>query len=236
MVFKKIFSSPIHSAVSSDDIDHADSGIHRLKRKVLKIMVLGEKSSGKSSIIKYQVESSGFTYQPPKSDQEVVEGQNCFIVVDGKDVTVRLVEAPEMNDLGLMVECIKDCDGFVLVVDVCNPQSSLHNLNRYKSLLIENLHMSQIPCIIVGNKVDLENDRKISKPLIMSLATKFFVDKSAEVAECSALTGKGVNELFAMLYTIIRQSQNEDRPAIKSKSKKGLLSSSSESEDPGEWL
>ncbi|KAG2393490.1 hypothetical protein C9374_007021 [Naegleria lovaniensis] len=236
MVFKKLFASPINSAVSSDDIDHVDAGIHRLKRKVLKIMVLGEKFSGKSSIIKYQVENSGFTYQSPKSDQEVVEGQNCFIVVDGKDVTVRLVDAPEMNDLGLLIECIKDCDGFVLVVDVCNSQSSLQNLNRYKSLLMENLHMSQIPCIIVGNKIDLESERKISKQHIVNTATKFFVDKSAEVAECSATTGKGVNDLFATLYTIIRQSQREDRPVIKSKSKKSLLSSSSESADPGEWL
>jgi len=239
---KRFFFPTSKSSISdsADDSDYLEqslsSGTHRYNRKVLKIMILGEAKTGKTTMIKQQVESSGFVYQAAKSDQDVLEGQNCFITcLDGKDATVRLVDSPG-NDLGLTIDCIKDCDGFVLVYDVTSPKS-LQGLNRIKSLLLENLAMSSIPCIIVGNKIDLveasASERKVTKDQARNVATRFFIDRDAELGECSGKSGNGVNDVFSLLYSKIKESQVNDRAIVKgtTKQKRGLLSSKSESND-----
>ncbi|EFC49513.1 ras GTPase [Naegleria gruberi] len=195
-------------------------------------MILGDGESGKTSIAKQQIETSGFTFKQPKSDQEVLEGQNCFVIVDGKDVTVKLLDSPPGNDIGLTIECVKDCDGFILVVDLSRPKT-LQVLNRYKALMLENLSMSTIPCVIAANKCDLE--RQLSMSQVNAFAKNFFIDRSIASFECSALSGSGINDMFSFLYNLIKTSQKEDKPIIKAKQKRGLLSSSSES-NADEWF
>ncbi|KAL9655640.1 hypothetical protein ABK040_002303 [Willaertia magna] len=227
-MFKRLFGS---STAEGDDIIIADNSTHRYNRKVKKILILGDPSVGKSSIIKFAMKESGFEYSIPKSELEIKDGQNCFVrdTSTGKEVSIKLVDVPNTNDIGLILECIKGCDGFILVIDVTN-ESSFQSLNRYKSILMDNLSgMISIPCIIVANKIDLKNRRSITIEQVQNKANKFFLTKSAEYCECSALSGDGVLHIFESIYSLIRQSQQEDKPIIKASKKKGMLNSTSES-------
>jgi small GTP-binding protein len=81
-------------------------------------------------------------------------------------------------------------DGMMLVYDVTR-SSSFSNVNNWYSTSVK-YGLSGVPRILIGNKVDLKDEKKIILPMAEHLSQKL----NAPFFETSALTGENVSNIF----------------------------------------
>jgi len=83
------------------------------------------------------------------------------------------------------------------------------------------LSTSQIPIMLVGNKLDLEDERQVTTEMGRNLAAKF----SCGFLEASAKTNTNVKEIFFELVRMINKwrEKNPVESAEKKKKKPGCL-------------
>ena len=84
--------------------------------------------------------------------------------------------------------------GFILLYDITD-RSTFEDLDKWISLIKNYKDISQFPIVIVGNKIDLEDKRKVST----EEGRKFALSHNLLFLETSALTGKGLKEAFSIL-------------------------------------
>ncbi len=94
-------------------------------------------------------------------------------------------------------------DGMLLVFDTTRTSTFSNVKNWYNTTFKYGL--SGIPRFLIGNKIDLKDERKISKEahvahLVEELNTPYF--------ETSALTGENVDLIFKEMATAVFQSKN----------------------------
>ena len=112
---------------------------------------------------------------------------------------------------------LRNAEGVVIVFDVTS-QESFDNVKGWINSVKSNIGENVIPIIIVGNKIDMENLREISK----EDGNKIASENGFKYFETSAKTGKGVDEAFKELVNQILdiQDKNDDekvdeRPSVK---------------------
>jgi small GTP-binding protein len=94
--------------------------------------------------------------------------------------------------------------GIILMYDI-TVEKSYENLANWMTV-IEQL-AKNIPLILIGNKIDLEKERKISKEKGKEFADRYNID----LFESSGKTGENVEESFIFLgEQIVRLSKNSD--------------------------
>ena len=89
---------------------------------------------------------------------------------------------------------VKNTQGLLLTYDITSRESFEH-LNQWISQIKDSQDISIFPIVIVGCKFDLEDKRKVSTEEGQQLAEKY----NLTFFETSALTGKGVKEVFTTL-------------------------------------
>ena len=89
---------------------------------------------------------------------------------------------------------VKNTQGLLLTYDITRRESFEH-LNQWISQIKDVQDISIFPIVIVGCKFDLEDKRKVSTEEGQQLAEKY----NLTFFETSALTGKGVKEVFTTL-------------------------------------
>ena len=88
-------------------------------------------------------------------------------------------------------------DGILLVFDTTR-SSTFSNINNwYKSA--QKYGLSGVPRILIGNKVDLKDERKIILPMAEHLSEKL----NAPYFETSALTGDNVKVVFNKIAELV---------------------------------
>ena len=113
---------------------------------------------------------------------------------------------------------IRNAEGVVIAYDVTNSES-FDNLKFWISSIKTNLFEKNIfiPIIIIGNKIDLEDMRDISK----DVASAFAKENNFKYFETSAKTGEGVDEAFRDLVNqILANSDKNEEATIERKSVK----------------
>eukprot|EP01016_Furgasonia_blochmanni_P045163 TRINITY_DN6333_c0_g1_i5.p1 TRINITY_DN6333_c0_g1~~TRINITY_DN6333_c0_g1_i5.p1 ORF type:complete len:234 (+),score=43.32 TRINITY_DN6333_c0_g1_i5:62-703(+) len=111
---------------------------------------------------------------------------------------------------------IRDGKGFVVIYSVTSPDSFIEVRNILKR--IERVkNTKRAPTVIVGNKIDLENKRKVPTEDGKKLAQEF----DCPFIETSAKTGLNCNEVFNELVRTIRA---REQPTTAAK-EKGFLQS-----------
>ena len=89
---------------------------------------------------------------------------------------------------------VKNTQGLLLTYDITR-RESFEDLNQWISQIKDSQDISIFPIVIVGCKFDLEDKRKVSTEEGQQLAEKY----NLTFFETSALTGKGVKEVFTTL-------------------------------------
>ena len=89
---------------------------------------------------------------------------------------------------------VKNTQGLLLTYDITS-RESFEDLNQWISQIKDVQDISIFPIVIVGCKFDLEDKRKVSTEEGQQLAEKY----NLTFFETSALTGKGVKEVFTTL-------------------------------------
>ncbi|EGC36269.1 hypothetical protein DICPUDRAFT_78083 [Dictyostelium purpureum] len=130
-------------------------------RRVIKIVIIGEKSVGKTSILKRYVDQRFITLKPTIG----IDFVNKDVMVNDQMVTLQLWDTSGQERFrSLEVSYYRGADCCILVFDVTS-EKSLHDLKLWRDDFIEKTGVQDadnFPFVVLGNKVDDPN-RKIKE-------------------------------------------------------------------------
>ena len=162
-----------------------------------RIMVLGESKVGKTSLIKrYTKDQFGGIYLTTVG----MDFQDKIIDIEDKKIRLQIWDtAGQERFRNVTKSYFQSSDGFVLVYEIIDSQS-LENLKFWiEQIKINGKENPNL--ILVGNKCDLANERKVSNEEGENFAKKYNI----KFFEASAKDGTNVNELFFYLGKTIYQ-------------------------------
>ena len=162
-----------------------------------KLIVIGDENVGKTSIIN-RFKSNQFTgeYEPTVG----LDFQSMSLYIDDQNVTLLLYDtAGQEKYRSLIPLYTKDAHIIFLIYDISNYDSFTNVEKWYDSL--SNVNKEEAIFFLVGNKVDLVEERKVKE----EEGKEFAEQHNFIFQEISALTGDGIQELFMnKLLTQIR--------------------------------
>ncbi|MFX0029172.1 MAG: Rab family GTPase [Candidatus Hermodarchaeota archaeon] len=166
---------------------------HDRSEMIYKIIVIGDPAVGKTSLLtNFCGDKFQYEYVPTVGvniTKEKVTVKNDM----GKDTNISLMVwdvAGQPQFYMLHRPYFNGADGMMLVYDVTR-SSSFSNINNWYSTAVK-YGLSGIPRILIGNKIDLKDEKKIILPMAEHLSQKL----NAPFFETSALTGENVSEIF----------------------------------------
>ena len=198
-------------------------------RYIIKILTLGDTLVGKTSIVLRF------------SDDKFLEKQIATIGIDYKTKYIKVGEdlvkvflwdtAGQERYKNVVKQYYNGANGVLLIYDVCC-RESFERIDFWLNELKEKNKIDELYIILVGNKIDLEDKRVISK----EEGEKYASDNNINYSEVSAKTGTGIINLFKKItkgsLNLILKLNNEriedkkqvftylDNKSLKSKDKK----------------
>ena len=156
----------------------------------LKIVLLGDEGVGKSSLIVRYVKNK-FKHE--------------YISTMGVDFLIKNLTLPNEDSIKMVVWDIggqqewkaklhlylQGSDGAIIVSDLTR-KKTLTGLNFWFDAIEKHLKIDDLPIVIVGNKLDLEKQRKVSSEELKNASTH-------PTFETSAKTGETVEEMFSLI-------------------------------------
>ncbi|KAL7714692.1 Ras family GTPase RAS1 [Entamoeba marina] len=177
-----------------------------MQHHLVKLVVLGDGGVGKSSIV---IRKTNEIFVD-EYDPTIEDSYRKLINVCGEQIMLDILDTAGQEEyIALRGQWTLEGDGFILVYSITD-HSSFEEVKEYHKRLyrIKDFDVGQfLPIIVVGNKIDLENERQISFEEGQQLADEWNVD----FIECSAKEDINVNELFE----IITLSVIENLPSFK---------------------
>ena len=178
--------------------------------KTCQILIIGDSEVGKTCLI--QRYANGIF----KGDYIMTVGLDFHTkqeMINNLTVSIKLWDtAGQERFKALTPSFFRNAEGVVLAYDVTNSES-FDNLKFWINSIKTNLFEKNIfiPIIIIGNKIDLEDMRDISK----DIANKFAKENNFKYFETSAKTGEGVDEAFRDLVNQILANSDKNEEAAK---------------------
>ncbi|KAH0786464.1 small GTP-binding protein [Histomonas meleagridis] len=158
--------------------------------KSLKIILVGEAGVGKTSIVQRLTEDV-FDNQ---SNATVGSANTIYTLKRDKkdDITLKIWDTAGQERYRSLIPMFFNGAAIAFIVyDITNEDSFIH-LKEFHKLIEENAP-EEIKCVLIGNKNDLDSERKIPYESAVnygdSIGASFYV-------ECSAKSGVGIKELF----------------------------------------
>jgi small GTP-binding protein len=155
---------------------------------------LGDGAVGKTSIIRKYVEN------------KISESYSATIGVDIMNTSVKTISdlavslniwdiAGQTHFKPIRGKFYAGAEAAIVIFDVTRPETFKH----IKEWIIEtnNELKTEIPMVLVGNKIDLHEERKVSKEDLN--VEKQGHSNIFSVFETSALTGEGINSVFQLI-------------------------------------
>ena len=171
-----------------------------IKKLKFNVIVLGEQSVGKTSIISRlkgkefedtTLSTAGIDYY---IDDKIIEGVKYkFKIFD---------TAGQERYKSIAGSTIKLADGFIIVFAIDN-KKSFEQVQYWINRVEEEVDLSKKPLILVGNKMDLE--RVVPKDDVDNFTKPKFI----KYLETSAKTGSNIREIFDTLYNDIFQLNSQ---------------------------
>ena len=135
----------------------------------------------------------------------IVHGFHTFQLSDGSLVNVNIVDtAGQENFRALSSQYYKRADGILLVYDITN-EKSFENIKGYYFEQIKEKCKKNIKIIVLGNKTDLEEDRKVNPKEGANFAAK----NGYMFLETSCLKNRNVADSFETLIELIYRELEE---------------------------
>ncbi|KAK5581471.1 hypothetical protein RB653_001504 [Dictyostelium firmibasis] len=158
-------------------------------KKNYKLITLGSSGVGKTSI-SFRFVSNIFITE---YDPTVEDAYKKDYVFDGKELKLELIDTAGQEEYssGLHDKAIRSCDGFILVFSITS-RESFQKIKDLREKILWVKDKDRVPMVIVGNKSDMEKDRRVSKNEARSLAEEF----ECRYIETSAKTSENIELLF----------------------------------------
>lgn len=127
------------------------------------------------------------------------------MVVNGVNYHLTVIDTAGLEPQGQIPQQYIKSHGFILVYSIADRQS-FETINDIYDRLVEELGKKNVPLILIGNKSDLNEQRRISFEAGNQLAQKWrAMGSQASFIETSALTGDKVEDVFVTLLNSIDQ-------------------------------
>ena len=157
----------------------------------LKLAVLGQTLVGKSALT-YRFISDKF---PTEHDTTIEDQYKINTTIDEHNCRLEILHTAGQDDYQSMLDTwINFAEGFVLVYSI-DDRESFESLKDKYDRVVKNKSDDVYSVIIVGNKCDLEDKRKVTKEEGESYAKS----KGVDFMEVSALKTINVKETFVKL-------------------------------------
>ena len=180
----------------------------------IKILTLGDTLVGKSSIV---LRFSDNRFDDNQLATIGIDYKTKYIKVKDASVKVLLWDtAGQEKFRNIARQYYKGANGVLLIYDVCD-RKSYERIGFWMDELKQNNEIEQLYIILVGNKIDLEEKRVVTR----EEAEKYAEDNNINYLEVSAKTGEGILDLFnevtkgTMDKVFNDQDNNEDKEKIK---------------------
>ena len=159
----------------------------------LKIVLLGDDHSKKSSLIFRYIHNRN----PTEQDPIIEDSYTCSININGKNYEQKIIDtAGEEDYQNMLDEWINLGDGFLLVFALDNSRSFIRLKSKYQRIFQNK--KNKYPFVLVGNKCEIpENEREISRNEAEELAKNWGVEYF-EVSDKTDCNGN-VNLVFEIL-------------------------------------
>jgi GTPase KRas protein len=179
------------------------------------VAIIGPGTVGKSSITRRFVQGL-FAYD---YDPTIEDAYRKNLTVDGKPCVLDILDTAGQEDyVALRSTWMRERDGFLLVFSLCD-RSTFEGLMPFVEQLYS-IHEEELfapPVVVIGNKSDLTSERQISYEEGLEFAMK---QADGIYIECSALTGKGIQQAFERVTKEMRKiAKQKAKKANSTKSK-----------------
>ncbi|CAH1796493.1 unnamed protein product [Owenia fusiformis] len=179
---------------------HQANGVKKTGVRVYKIVILGDGGVGKSALTMQFVCHTFQDYHDP-TIEDAYEKQ---AVIDGDVAKLDILDTAGQPEFTAMREqYMRQGEGFLICYSITD-RRSFDVAMEYKKLIDRVRKRDDIPIILVGNKYDLEKQRKVTTEEGKSLARQF----SCPFFETSAAHRHFVDDSFHTLIRVIRQKEN----------------------------
>jgi GTPase KRas len=133
----------------------------------------------------------------------LINKKNRQVVIDNELCRLEILDTAGQEEfLALREQWIRESDAFLIVYSITS-RSSFDNLNSFFDQVERVKDSDYVPIILVGNKVDLENKREVSK----EEAQIFAVERQVQYFETSAKTRINVEEAFFQIVRLARSGK-----------------------------
>ena len=170
-----------------------------IKRTVLSLITLGESNVGKTSL------SQHFIGQKFKETKFATIGVDFFpknIEINGFKIKLKIWDTAGQELYRKIVSnTIRNAMGILFVYDI-TALESFNQLDYWFDEVNKLVNIKLFPCVLVGNKLDCEEKREVSKEKGFQLALKY----KFSFYETSAKTGLSVDDAFNDLIRKIYES------------------------------
>lgn len=163
--------------------------------------MLGGGGVGKSSItIQFIQHEFSAEYDPTIEDSYRKQ-----VEVDYKHYLLDILDTAGQEEYSAMRDSyIRTGHGFVFVYSITTT-ATFNDIENLHTAVLRAKDRDSIPCLLVGNKIDLEGDRQVSTEMGKQLASKL----KCPHFESSAKTRVNIDELFHEIVREVRNFRNQ---------------------------
>lgn len=178
---------------------------------VHKIIMVGSGGVGKSALtLQFMYEEFVEDYEPTKADSYRKKA-----VLDGEECQVDILDTAGQEDYAAIRDnYIRSGEGFLCVFSICEPES-FSSTTELREQILRVKTEENVPFILIGNKVDLEEKRQVTAEEGETRAK----DWNVPYVETSAKTKVNVEKVFFDLMRMIKSRKSDDssKPGTKNK-------------------
>ncbi|XP_063233240.1 ras-related protein Ral-a isoform X2 [Bacillus rossius redtenbacheri] len=177
-----------------------------------KVIMVGSGGVGKSALtLQFMYDEFVEDYEPTKADS-----YRKKVVLDGEEVQIDILDTAGQEDYAAIRDnYFRSGEGFLCVFSITE-DDSFQATQEFREQILRVKNDENIPFLLVGNKSDLEEKRKVALAEAQGRAQQWGVP----YVETSAKTRENVDKVFFDLMREIRSRKMEDNKASNGRGRK----------------
>ena len=169
----------------------------------IKLLIVGDSTVGKTNFIYRFIENN---FKETYFASTGIDLKTTSINIDDKPIKIQIWDTAGQEKYKSITKTLfLKAQGILALYDVTS-ESSFFNLKNWLNLIEEECN-PDVPIIIVGNKIDLENQRVIEK----EKAIEYTNQKKIEYIETSSKTGENINKAIHLITKKVLQKLGHNR-------------------------